>query len=66
MIDDLLQGHKSNALGPNGFPIGIDFVSYGHDSILPTALCLSVSAPDLQHRALPDFIITDETRLDEF
>ena len=38
MIDDLPQCHKSNAFGPNGSLIGIDFVSYGHDSILH--LCL--------------------------
>jgi hypothetical protein len=44
MIDDLLPRHISNALGPNGFLIGINFVSCGHDSILATgSLPLGVS-----------------------
>jgi hypothetical protein len=49
MFYDVLQCHKANAPGPNDSLIGIDLVSYRHDSILPTALCcekhfLSVSA----------------------
>jgi hypothetical protein len=35
MIDDVVQGHKPNALGPNDSLIAVDFVSYRHDSILP-------------------------------
>jgi hypothetical protein len=40
VIDHLMQCHLRNALGSHGSLIGIDFVSYSHESILPAGVSL--------------------------